>query len=102
MDRVREAAVNSHPRPGDPNPTLSDYLQEIDGRGNGTELPHDWGDPTPDRDQEPLTVDPEEEAAAIDQEVTELLGDLRDTREWREWDRQAREEGFRSLSDLAE
>lgn len=36
MRRVRETAP---PKPGDPNPDLSSYLQEIDGRVRDADLP---------------------------------------------------------------
>ncbi len=80
MDRVREAAVNSHPRPGDPNPTLSDYLQEIDGRGNGTELPPGFG-----RLDEPEPLPPTEDPAAVDEVVDRLVGNLQEREEAKRW-----------------
>ena len=41
--RITEASANSGPKPGDPNPTLPDLLEEIQPRGKGAELPPEFG-----------------------------------------------------------
>ncbi len=48
---IRDAAANAGPTPGDPNPTLQERLEQIDGRlrDNKVTIPEEQVHPEPER-----------------------------------------------------
>lgn len=68
---------------GDPNPSHQEQVSGIDGRlrDHKVTIPEEYVDPTPDRDREPLTVEPttqDDPTDTIDELEIKIFGrDLR-------------------------
>jgi hypothetical protein len=93
-EAIRSRAANAGPQPGDPNKSLSSYLEELQPRGKGPELPKDFGDFTP---EDVLPVIVANDPAPV---VEDLKAKLKQSKAAVDFARQAAEDGFRGMDGL--